>query len=195
MGVAEIIGIITGIVATIPVLIMLYKLVVVRMINTFKRISGALDTIEKISAEFQLNGGASLRDAVNRIEMGLLLEQHVRRATSMILDVGILETDSGGQCTFVNRKFLEISGLSLSESLGFGWTNAVHPGERDAVQNDWIEAIEQKRIFNREVHIRNTNPFSIQPEMTTKCMIHAVPMVNHSEDVLMGYIAIITPRE
>ncbi|MBE9036809.1 PAS domain S-box protein [aff. Roholtiella sp. LEGE 12411] len=47
--------------------------------------------------------------------------------------VCIFHADSNGNALYLNQRCTEITGLSLQESLGKGWTNALHPEDRDDV--------------------------------------------------------------
>jgi PAS domain S-box-containing protein len=51
--------------------------------------------------------------------------------------IGIYETDAQGQCVYANHWWSELSGLSLTESLGRGWQRAVHPND---LVEDWQAA-------------------------------------------------------
>ncbi len=51
--------------------------------------------------------------------------------------VGIFQTDAAGQCTYVNPRWQELSGLSLPDSLGDGWARAIHPADRASVTTQW----------------------------------------------------------
>lgn len=44
--------------------------------------------------------------------------------------VGMVRTDANGVCTYVNRKFLAITGMTFAQSMGAGWLAAVHPEDR-----------------------------------------------------------------
>ena len=50
---------------------------------------------------------------------------------------GIFHTDSQGGAVYTNAAWLEISGLGQQESLGYGWSQVIHPDDRDRVLADW----------------------------------------------------------
>ena len=54
--------------------------------------------------------------------------------------VGLFETDEKGNCSFVNRKWQEIAGLSLEEAVGSGWVNGIHAEDRDLVNTAWYKS-------------------------------------------------------
>ncbi|MEI2702030.1 MAG: EAL domain-containing protein [Baekduia sp.] len=49
--------------------------------------------------------------------------------------VAIFETDAQGQCVFVNERWCEITGLTISSSLGAGWRSVLHPED-----GGWVAA-------------------------------------------------------
>jgi PAS domain S-box-containing protein len=55
--------------------------------------------------------------------------------------VGIFQTDSQGNCLFVNPKWTELTGLSITEALGTGWLSALHPDDRDRVSVEWYDSV------------------------------------------------------
>ncbi|MBQ0787635.1 MAG: PAS domain S-box protein, partial [Oceanihabitans sp.] len=67
-------------------------------------------------------------------------EQLFKRLTSNA-PVGIFQTDKDGICNFVNEEWMKYSELTFEESLGFGWSNAIHPEDRDRVLGEWQQAI------------------------------------------------------
>jgi two-component system, sensor histidine kinase and response regulator len=67
--------------------------------------------------------------------------------------IGIYQTDSCGQCTYVNRRGTEISGLSEQQSLGEGWIEALHPEDRKSIWQEWRIAARFGGDFEREYRV------------------------------------------
>src|SRR5258708_8079056 len=51
-----------------------------------------------------------------------------------------------GSADFLNRKFLEYTGLSLEDGLGWGWMNAFHPD--DPLKEEWPPAMPLRNPFH-----------------------------------------------
>ncbi len=51
--------------------------------------------------------------------------------------VGIFRTRVDGYTTYVNPKWMELSGLSFDEALGDGWLKAVHPEDLELLRFNW----------------------------------------------------------
>ncbi len=66
--------------------------------------------------------------------------------------VCIFHADSDGNALYLNQRWVEITGLSLQESLGKGWANALHPEDRDRVQSLWYEAAATGTVPSRSEH-------------------------------------------
>jgi PAS domain S-box-containing protein len=70
--------------------------------------------------------------------------------------VGIFRTDVDGHCQYTNSRWQEIAGISLEESLGAGWANAIHPDDRDTVFAQWSQSI--RRGLETESEYRFLRP-------------------------------------
>ncbi len=81
-------------------------------------------------------------------------EQLFKRLTSNA-PVGIFQTDKEGICNFVNEEWMKYSGLTFNESLGFGWSSAIHPMDRDRIIGDWEEATSKGNELVSEFRIVN----------------------------------------
>ena len=53
---------------------------------------------------------------------------------------GIFQTDAQGDCIFVNPRWCDIAGLTSDEALGQGWSQALHPDDKQAVFDGWYAA-------------------------------------------------------
>ena len=59
-----------------------------------------------------------------------------------------------GQITYSNPYWYEYTGLSERETLGFGWTAAIHPEDRDGVVNSLQAAAEDGKDYEVEFRLR-----------------------------------------
>ncbi|MCW8808361.1 MAG: PAS domain S-box protein, partial [Rhodanobacter sp.] len=70
-----------------------------------------------------------------------LVDQEQHLATLIATSpVGVFETDTKGECSFVNPRWVEITGLSADQAHGDGWISSLHPEDRDEVLARWISA-------------------------------------------------------
>jgi len=111
-------------------------------------------------------------------------ESEIRfRTLSRTAPVGIFETDASGSTTYVNETWLQYSGMHFDEAMGDGWLRAVHPDDKDWLQQGWhsktemkSESVSEYRIVDKEGKIRWVNG-------------RAVPVFNNDGSV-SGYIGI-----
>ena len=73
-------------------------------------------------------------------------EKHFRVLVTQA-PVGIFQTDESGNCLFVNPRWTELTGLSLTQARGRGWTEALHPKDRDRFFLEWEQATREGREF------------------------------------------------
>jgi PAS domain S-box-containing protein len=60
------------------------------------------------------------------------------------------------QGTFVNKSWLEFTGSSLSECLGTGWQNNIHPEDLNGYLKEYTEAFNKREKFEQECRIKNS---------------------------------------
>ena len=107
-----------------------------------------------IEAELRPNGGSSIRDAVNRVELGieaannkidLVTQRQLQRYN--LESTGLWETDRRGRFTFVNPAMARMAGVAPDDLLGMGWKTQVHPRDRAEVSASWQSAVQDERDF------------------------------------------------
>lgn len=79
------------------------------------------------------------------------------RTLSACSPVGIFVIDASGQCTYCNARWSTISGLTIKETLGDGWSQALLPEDREATLEEWRKAAAVRGEFSRESRLRCAN--------------------------------------
>lgn len=64
-------------------------------------------------------------------------------------------TDGDGSCLFVNRRWCEFTGQTSEAGSGWGWTKAIHPGDRAFVAEKIRGAQEKQEFCRTEYRLRN----------------------------------------
>jgi PAS domain S-box-containing protein len=88
-----------------------------------------------------------------------LAEQALARSESRFLDFAdtapamLWVTEPDGTCSFLSRGWYEFTGQSEEEGLGFGWTAAIHPEDRDEASRAFRAANERQKEFSHENRI------------------------------------------
>lgn len=94
----------------------------------------------------------SFRDVSERLvaERALRTSEERYQTMAQSVPVGIFHTDAGGGLVWANRAWTEITGLALEDSLGNGWTRAVHPDDLPGVLEAWGAAAATGERYRRE---------------------------------------------
>lgn len=71
--------------------------------------------------------------------------------------VGIYHCDKFGDCTYVNERWCELTGLAFREALGSGWEQAIHPEDRARIREEWRRTTEANEPFRSEYRFRKPN--------------------------------------
>ncbi|NJN92449.1 MAG: response regulator [Leptolyngbyaceae cyanobacterium SL_5_14] len=99
------------------------------------------------------------------------------RLLSACSPVGIFLTDVNGSCTYTNPRLQAICDLTLSDGLGDGWLQSIHPEDRQRVVNDWFTHTREVREYSDEfrfqtrsgeirwTHVRSSPMFSSTGEL------------------------------
>ena len=66
-------------------------------------------------------------------------------------------SQADGACSYVNARWHEYTGLSLEQSLGDGWTAAIHPEDLARSQERWRRSIETGEPFEAEFRLRRAS--------------------------------------
>lgn len=109
-----------------------------------------ISKLDKLVAEVSPNGGASMRDAINRIEATQIRTEERVRILLLDSNDGIWESDANGMCIWANRTLLNLMDLEIHEVTGNGWIAAIQESERNRVVTEWRHAVEDKREFRLE---------------------------------------------
>lgn len=66
-------------------------------------------------------------------------------------------TDESGEATYHSRLWLETTGQSQKQALGFGWVNTVHPEDRQAAEARFQEASQRQVPVRSEYRLRRAD--------------------------------------
>ncbi|MBW4664575.1 MAG: PAS domain S-box protein [Chroococcus sp. CMT-3BRIN-NPC107] len=108
------------------------------VVTTFKKISKSQHITHNLNiGEFNSQGSEQqFRDMANNAPMMVWV------------------TDKKGYCTYLSRSWYEFSGQTEAESLGFGWLDATHPGDREFSKAIFLAANNRQQAFQLEYRLR-----------------------------------------
>ncbi|HEY9703197.1 MAG TPA: PAS domain S-box protein, partial [Allocoleopsis sp.] len=93
--------------------------------------------------------------------------------------VGIFQTDPQGLCIYVNPQWLQMTAIDYEDALGFGWSNMLHPEDKERVFTDWNYAVKNDTNFASEyrfINQQNNEIFWVSG--------NAVPVKNDQGEIL-----------
>jgi PAS domain S-box-containing protein len=108
------------------------------------------------------------------------------RAMSDASPLGIFVTNKKGSCTYTNAEYHRISGLTLKETLGNGWTSAMHKEDVNNIFEEWGKAVKNKEIFDCETRFKRKDGNTVLTKVKASAMIihgEAVGYVGTVEDI------------
>ena len=85
-----------------------------------------------------------------RAEEALRQSEARARAVAESSSVGIFLTEPDGKALYINPALQKILACTLEESLGFGWTSYLHPGDAERVHGAWRQFVGNDTAFDLE---------------------------------------------
>lgn len=150
----------------------------------FKRSPSAqeLRIVELVSAV-----AAQLSALIRRKQAEAALQESQRSYQTLTeaSPICIFQTDTSGNCNYVNQRWSEVTGLSFEASLNLGWASILHPDDRDRVFAEWFQSVAARVMFNSEYRFLCLNGTIIW------VICQALPEIANDGEVI-GYIGTVT---
>jgi PAS domain S-box-containing protein len=117
-------------------------------------------------------------------EEALKESEHLFQTLSQVSPVGIFRTNLDGFTTYVNPRWLELSGLIYEEAIGFGWFKAVYPDDREQLEERWNSDVHSQKSSLAEYRF-------LRPDGSVVWVLgNAVPEL--IDNGIAGYIGTVT---
>lgn len=62
-----------------------------------------------------------------------------------------------GECGYLSNRWMEYTGTTLEQNLGYGWLQAVHPDDAPHTQEVWQEAVATSNVYQTEFRLRRAD--------------------------------------
>lgn len=115
-------------------------------------------------------------------EEKLINSEQLFRRLSSNAPVAIYQTNQEGFCNYVNEEWIKYSGMTFEESLGFGWSNAIHSEDRSRVMSEWESTLPNGNELVSDFRLLN------KKEDEIKWVSAKTIGLYDSSNVLYGYI-------
>ncbi len=143
--------------------------------------------VQFVVSELKPNGGTSLHDCLNRIELRQVFQEQRQWAILSDMSVGVFEADANGEFVRVNRKYLRMTGRTPEEVVGTGWVNTIALRDRERVEAEWNSAIAEEREFESEFMMITPDDDRVQVSART------YRLVNETDNTFLGVMGMLTP--
>ena len=114
-------------------------------------------SIQTIKEEVVTNGGRSLKDAViqlkgtcDRIEDRQKVINQRSKASLHYQNEALFETDEDGKLIWINDKFYQVTGETLTNMEGYNWVTIIDEPEREGFLKEFLSCIEMCRKVDIE---------------------------------------------
>ncbi|MEJ8757822.1 PAS domain-containing protein [Pontibacter sp. H259] len=87
-----------------------------------------------------------------------------------------------GNIDFTSQQWYDYTGMTIEESLGYGWAPAIHPDDLQMLLDNWTESITTGVPFYVEVRVRN-----VLTDVYQWFIIKAQPTYNNNGDIIKWY--------
>jgi len=87
------------------------------------------------------------------MEKALRDSEKLFRTLCAAAPIGIYMSNAQGSCIYSNTRMQELSGLSAEQLLGWGWSAALHPEDREQTSSQWLATVAAGGIFQHECRI------------------------------------------
>ncbi|WP_396602967.1 PAS domain S-box protein [Algibacter sp. R77976] len=123
-----------------------------------KTIWVSVRTVGTYDAQNNLNGYIGMAIDITerkKAEEKLIESELLFRGLTSNAPVGIFKTDIEGSCNFVNNQWMEHTGLSFNEAMGFGWSDGLHRDDKNHVIKAWREFVNNGKEYNIDLRFYN----------------------------------------
>ena len=173
----SVLSMIAGTVVVLGIVGAFYK----KVIGTYNASKTTLSQLELLVKYIGPNGGKSLMDRLERLEERQII-QDLRMAMTLTRErIAEWRTDRLGRTIQSNGIEAVICGRHESEFMGYNWLAVVKEDERDEVRDEWSQAIQDRRTFEKEYTLVHSSGRSLPVK------VMAWPMFDSTGEMI-GYL-------
>lgn len=157
-------------------------------LQNLQKLTEYIPKIERIDFELKPNGGSSIRDAINRIESLVTVQDKKLLSLFQSMPFGTFITDEFGNWTQVNLMLCRISERTETELKGRNWMRCIEESDRANVILEWERSIKNEMIFDMETNY-------ITPTEDLKAIRISASQIYNHKNQLVGYFGTVYELE
>ena len=142
------------------------------------RLTGRSDAT--VDGVYRISGSVQDIDDIKRTQLALAASEARFRTLAATLPVGLWEVDAAGHCLYTNEAWQETAEMTLEESLGLGYTQSVHPDDREGLFIAWQQAVDDDVVFSHDFRFK-TKSGKIR-------WVHSIGTAVRREGKVIGYV-------
>jgi PAS domain S-box-containing protein len=100
---------------------------------------------------------SELEIEIERYRRGERSSEERFRALADAAPFMILMSDSNAMCTYFNPAWIEFRGRTLEEELGNGWTEGLHPDDRDLCLESYLKSFTSRQPFRMQYRLQKAD--------------------------------------
>jgi PAS domain-containing protein len=143
--------------------------------------------VQVIKSDLHPNGGSSLRDAIDRIEVKVISAERISWAMNRDATTGIFKCTSEGKNLEVNRTYCRWLEASTEELLEFGWRKFLTGASaREGYDQEWKSAFKDGRELEFRIDFKTTSG------VVKHFQVHTYPLHDKTGQAHQ-YLGVLTP--
>ena len=118
-----------------------------------------LSSAEKLEIAGEVCLLVASSDITERVAAQKALRESEERFRNMAdtAPVMIWMADSEKRCTYVNKRWLDLTGRTMEEELGDSWLQSVHPEDYDGCVATYVSRFDERQPFEMEYRVRRSD--------------------------------------
>ncbi len=132
------------------------------------------------SGIYRVSGSVQDIDEIKHNQLALAASEARFRTLASTLPVGLWEVDAEGYCLYTNQAWQDTAEMTLEESLGRGYAEAVHPEDREGLFAAWEQAVATDTLFSHDFRFK-TKSGKIR-------WVHSIGTAARRDGKVVGYV-------
>lgn len=154
------------------------KVYLPKIVAFVRELSTAINSVNGIKAQFENNGGSTLKDAIDNLQKSVLRieqrqimgEQRTKALMNSDPTKNFFEANEKGECLWASVGYLRLTGKSLEDVRGNGWIGVIAPEDRKRVVEEWSDAVTQNRDFQSRYRMLSVDGNTVPVKCTSSVM-------------------------